>query len=524
MGERKGVNKYYPPDFNPEKHGSLNRYHNSHPLRERARKLSQGILIIRFEMPYNIWCDGCKNHIGMGVRYNAEKKKVGNYYTTPIYRKTPHLDALSLECSSPDICKAPSPSLGFCSNTTSQRGLFQSSTHPPNTGCLCICCEHGPCWDVSPSKSRLTSFTAVSSAAAAKPAAGQPRSGGFVECTKEQTPDRRSALGRWDGVCLTHSHDPRHRAWFRMKCHLCVNYIEMQTDPANCDYVIVSGAQRKEERWDMEDNEQVLTTEHEKKQKLETDAMFRLEHGEADRSTLQKALPTLSHIQEAQSAWKDDFALNSMLRKRFREKKKAMQEEEERDQALQAKASLAIPLVPETEDDRKLAALLKFHTLDSYEDKQKLKRTEIISRSWFSSTPGPRAGSSKAGSALKKLAQNRRCAPVGSPITTEDLGIVRRRSREALENLRLAAETPKPGAPWVPEGNTQDRPASPPDCSPETAETPRSRGPLGQAGKGQDRPRSPPGPSQEAATSQDTPHPGTLSSSLVADYSDSESE
>lgn len=28
-------------------HGSLNRYHNSHPLRERARKLSQGILIIR---------------------------------------------------------------------------------------------------------------------------------------------------------------------------------------------------------------------------------------------------------------------------------------------------------------------------------------------------------------------------------------------------------------------------------------------------------------------------------------------
>lgn len=41
-----------------------------------------------------------------------------------------------------------------------------------------------------------------------------------------------------------------------------------------------------------------------------------------------------------------------------------MQEEEERDQALQAKASLAIPLVPETEDDRRLAALLKFHTLD----------------------------------------------------------------------------------------------------------------------------------------------------------------
>lgn len=47
---------------------------------------------------------------------------------------------------------------------------------------------------------------------------------------------------------------------FRMKCHLCVNYIEMQTDPATCDYLIVSGARRKEERWDMAENEQILTT------------------------------------------------------------------------------------------------------------------------------------------------------------------------------------------------------------------------------------------------------------------------
>ncbi|CAH0720242.1 unnamed protein product, partial [Brenthis ino] len=45
-----------------------------------------GILIIRFEMPYNIWCEGCNNHIGMGVRYNAEKKKIGMYYSTPVYQ------------------------------------------------------------------------------------------------------------------------------------------------------------------------------------------------------------------------------------------------------------------------------------------------------------------------------------------------------------------------------------------------------------------------------------------------------
>ena len=66
MGERKGTNKYYPPDFDPKKHASLDAYHGTHALRERANKLHMGILIIRFEMPYNIWCEGCGQHVGMG--------------------------------------------------------------------------------------------------------------------------------------------------------------------------------------------------------------------------------------------------------------------------------------------------------------------------------------------------------------------------------------------------------------------------------------------------------------------------
>uniref|UniRef100_A0A8D8VHI4 Coiled-coil domain-containing protein 130 homolog n=1 Tax=Cacopsylla melanoneura TaxID=428564 RepID=A0A8D8VHI4_9HEMI len=85
MGERKGTNKYYPPDYDPNV-GGLNKFLGTHALRERARKLHMGIMIIRFELPYNIWCDGCNNHIGMGVRYNAEKKKVGMYYSTPVYQ------------------------------------------------------------------------------------------------------------------------------------------------------------------------------------------------------------------------------------------------------------------------------------------------------------------------------------------------------------------------------------------------------------------------------------------------------
>lgn len=38
-------------------------------------------------MPFAIWCTTCPKPtiVGQGVRFNAEKKKVGNYYSTPIF-------------------------------------------------------------------------------------------------------------------------------------------------------------------------------------------------------------------------------------------------------------------------------------------------------------------------------------------------------------------------------------------------------------------------------------------------------
>ncbi|KAK9651161.1 hypothetical protein V6Z96_004343 [Aspergillus fumigatus] len=80
-------NSYVPPDQEGITTG--NKLAGKHPLGARARHLrTSGALIVRFEMPFAVWCTTCKPHetlIGQGVRFNAEKRKVGNYYSTPVY-------------------------------------------------------------------------------------------------------------------------------------------------------------------------------------------------------------------------------------------------------------------------------------------------------------------------------------------------------------------------------------------------------------------------------------------------------
>jgi len=81
------MGRYVPPDLE----GVVSHNNASgkgHALGARARKLkTQGILTVRFEMPYAVWCGHCTKPtiIGQGVRFNAEKKKVGMYYSTPIW-------------------------------------------------------------------------------------------------------------------------------------------------------------------------------------------------------------------------------------------------------------------------------------------------------------------------------------------------------------------------------------------------------------------------------------------------------
>ncbi|KAL1803322.1 hypothetical protein ACET3Z_031969 [Daucus carota] len=245
-------NFYYPPEWTPDQ-GSLNKFNGQHALRERARKLDQGILIIRFEMPYNIWCGGCNSMIAKGVRFNAEKKQVGNYYSTKIW-----------------------------------------------------------------------SFT--------------------------------------------------------MKAACCRHEIVIQTDPKNCQYVIISGAQQKIEEYDNEDAETLALPVDEEKSKL-SDPFYRLEHQEEDVKKKKAAEPVLVRLQRVSDArHADDYTLNKALRSKLRAQKKRVAEEE----AASRKMGIGIRLLPPSEEDTATASRIKFPY--KFHKNQVEKRALIRSSSIFSNT------------------------------------------------------------------------------------------------------------------------------------------
>jgi len=76
------MGRFVPPELEGTTSGN-----NLHKKRAPGTLRKDGTQTVRFEMPYAVWCHTCKPHaiIGQGVRFNAEKKKVGYYYSTPIW-------------------------------------------------------------------------------------------------------------------------------------------------------------------------------------------------------------------------------------------------------------------------------------------------------------------------------------------------------------------------------------------------------------------------------------------------------
>lgn len=251
-------NFYYPPEWEPKK-GGLNKFHGQHALRERAKKIDQGILVIRFEMPFNIWCGGCNSMIAKGVRFNAEKKQVGNYYSTKIWS-------------------------------------------------------------------------------------------------------------------------------FSMKSACCKHEIVIQTDPKNCEYLIISGAQKKTEEFDVEDAETFELPADEERDKL-ADPFYKLEHQGEDMRKKKEAEPLLVRLQKvSDSRHSDDYNLNRALRARLRGQKRKVSQEEEASKKL----GLGIRLLPSSQEDAVTAASVRFSS--KFDKSRKDKRAAIKASSIFGD---PRSNLSK---------------------------------------------------------------------------------------------------------------------------------
>ena len=75
MSERKVLNKYYPPDFDPSKI-------------PRARQPKNRQFIVRLMAPFNMKCNTCHEYIYKGKKFNARKEDVQNedYLGENIYR------------------------------------------------------------------------------------------------------------------------------------------------------------------------------------------------------------------------------------------------------------------------------------------------------------------------------------------------------------------------------------------------------------------------------------------------------
>lgn len=203
---------------------------------------------------------------------------------------------------------------------------------------------------------------------------------------------------------------------FRMKCHLCDNYIVIKTDPGNLDYVIVSGARRQENRWDPTENEQIVPDDKTVQKKLFDDPMFKLEHVVTDLKTSDDAKPRLRRLyQRNDSAWSDNYEANSRLRATFRARKKEIKLAEEEDKKLLARCSLDINLLPENEQDKNMAALLRLQSAKTIAEREKEKMSDIMNRPALTS-----------GTTTKAVINNKRQRLMNCKLDGNNLGIVKK--------------------------------------------------------------------------------------------------
>jgi hypothetical protein len=196
LAASKADNFYFPPEWRPEM-GSISKFQGS----KGANQYEQ-YGIIRFELPFDGWCLGCKRHMSKGLRFNAKKDRDGKYFTTTIYM-------------------------------------------------------------------------------------------------------------------------------FTMKCYSCDMTFKVRTNPKDRTYDFVEGLRKHEQEYSAEDQEGIihLLTDEERFQ-LSNDPIAKLQHTNEDTKRAKTQFERLTDLQDLQEkVYKDDFSINSLLRKKNRAVKKQEQEQ-----------------------------------------------------------------------------------------------------------------------------------------------------------------------------------------------------
>jgi len=170
---------------------------------------------------------------------------------------------------------------------------------------------------------------------------------------------------------------------FRMRCHLCPNYIVIQTDPKNTEYVVMEGANRKIETYEHDENSGItnMPTEEEA-QKLAEDPFYKLEYSLGDQKRAQEAAPVLTELMDFKDRDYNDFENSRMLRKNFRTKRKEIEALKKEGEQL----NLGVPLLPKDKMDQLEASQIKFKSSGIVVGNMK-RKLNIKSQSIFGGTP-----------------------------------------------------------------------------------------------------------------------------------------
>mmetsp|Transcript_42323 Transcript_42323/g.70593 ORF Transcript_42323/g.70593 Transcript_42323/m.70593 type:complete len:266 (+) Transcript_42323:295-1092(+) len=146
---------------------------------------------------------------------------------------------------------------------------------------------------------------------------------------------------------------------FEMPCHQCFNIICVKTDPKNAEYLVTKGAKKKVEDYDAKKAGTVELLSLEEREARRADAMASLEVTETDKKQAKEQRGRMELLRDLSDRMKDDYAVSSLLRKRFRKRKKELKEED-----LEAmRPGIAIRIKKATLEDRQEAALVRFDHL-----------------------------------------------------------------------------------------------------------------------------------------------------------------